>query len=79
MEIKQVHLKNKQLSKENLLKTEAVEQIKLLFAEEKLSCSRELAVSEQKIIDIEQGYEEKIKMLELKLQFEFKLNFEKLL
>lgn len=68
MEIKQLHLKNEQLSKENLLKTEAVEQIKLLSAEEKLSCSKELAVSEQKIIDIEQGYEEKIKKLELKLE-----------
>jgi len=45
-----------------------MEQLKLLFAEEKLSCSKELAVSEQKIIDIQQGYEEKIKGLELNLE-----------
>ena len=68
MEIKQLHLRNEHMSKENLLKKEAVEHLKLAFAEEKLSCSQELAESEQKIIDLQLGYEEKIKELENNLE-----------
>ena len=56
------------MSKENLLINQAVEHLKLAFAEGKLSCSQELAESEQKIIDAQLGYEEKIKELEINLE-----------
>ena len=68
MEIKQLHLRNEHMSKENLLKKEAVEHLKLAFTEEKLSCSQELAESEQKIIDLQLRYEEKIKEQEINLK-----------
>ena len=56
------------MSKENLLNKEAVEHLKLAFTEEKLSCSQELAESKQKIIDLQLGYEQKIKELEINLK-----------
>ena len=68
MEIKQLHLRNEHMSKENLLNKEAVEHLKLAFTEEKLSCSQELAESKQKIIDLQLGYEQKIKELEINLK-----------
>ena len=36
VEIKQLHLRNEHMSKENLLNKEAVEHLKLAFTEEKL-------------------------------------------
>ena len=45
-----------------------MEHLKLAFTEEKLSCSQELAESKQKIIDLQLGYEQKIKELEINLK-----------
>lgn len=68
MEIKQLNSKIEQLTKENQMKKEAMEQFKLICAEEKLLYSKELAQSEQKIVEIQLQHESAIRELKQNLE-----------
>ena len=68
IEMKHLHYKFEQLSRENQMKKESMEQLKLACAEEKLSYSKGLTGSEQKIIDMQVEYETKIRNLEQSLE-----------
>lgn len=68
IEIKQLHLKNDRLAKENIFTKEAMDQLKLACAEEKISCNKELSRVEQKMIDMQLECEDKIRGLEKNLE-----------
>ncbi len=67
-EIKHLHHKFEELARENQLKKEKMEQLKLVCAEEKLLYSKELAGAEQKILDVQVEHELKVRKLEQSLE-----------
>ena len=68
IEIRQLHHKFDHLAKDNVAKRETLEQLKLVCAEERLSHSKDLAESEQKITDMKLEHDAKVRELEKKLE-----------